>query len=314
MEVVSLDLESTGLSTFRDRIVEFALIKQKADGSRERLSSLVNPTIPIPVFVQGIHGITDEMVRDCKTFRELAPQFLEFLGTTSTLCGHNLIRFDLPLLQAELARAGFKPIDLSKRSVVDSLVIFRKMEPHTLAKAVEFYVPHKKLINAHRAEADAEAALDVWLAQKQCYATQIGATDKLAASFCIAPSSFNKVPSKPGSAGDSKRNVHIPEVARVISASATPHAKLSLPAAAAAVTMASADDKTIVNEGKETKMMDDILSFGKHQGKRLNQIAIKDAPYLRWLARTTPSFRSAVNSAFATLTAPSHESPQKLAS
>ena len=103
-ELVSLDLETTGLSTGRDRIVEFGAVKQLVDGSRTRMSFLVNPTIPIPSYVQSIHGISNEMVKDCPTFRQVAPKILEFLGTTSTLCGHNLLRFDLPLLQAEFVR------------------------------------------------------------------------------------------------------------------------------------------------------------------------------------------------------------------
>jgi DNA polymerase III subunit epsilon len=184
--VLSLDFETTGLSTARDRIVEAAVVKQYADGRRERWSSLVNPTIPIPLHVVAIHGITDEMVKNSKTFKQIAPDLLAFLKTNSkaTLCGHNLIRYDLPLLQAELVRAGLKPLDISQFHLVDSLIIFRKMEPHTLTKAVEFYCDGATLKDAHRASGDAEAALDVYLAQTQHYAHILGTDHKSIAQFC----------------------------------------------------------------------------------------------------------------------------------
>lgn len=188
--VVSLDLETTGLSTARDRIVEIALVKlDLANGKRERWTSLVQPTIPIPLHVQAIHGITDEMVQHSKTFQQLVPELLAFLPANATLCGHNLIRFDLPLLQAELVRSGHKPLDLSRFHLVDSLVIFRKMEPHTLTKAVEFYCGSaaKAAHVAHRAQGDAEAALDVWLAQKDQYAHLFGTDPKAMADFCGDP-------------------------------------------------------------------------------------------------------------------------------
>jgi DNA polymerase-3 subunit epsilon len=198
-EAVSLDLETTGLSTTRDRIVEIALVRQRANGERERFVRLVNPMIPIPAAAQAIHQISDEMVRGCPTFRQIAPDVARFLSECpeATLCGHNLLRFDLPLLQSEFVRAGLKPPNLSSRAVVDSLVIFRKLEPHTLGKAVEFYLDGKTHENAHRAQGDAEAALDVWLAQKRRYHDVLGQDLNQIAAFCATNGSMTPQPTTP---------------------------------------------------------------------------------------------------------------------
>ena len=71
--VISLDLETTGLSTARDRIVEYALVRRSPDGTRKRLSGLVNPGMPIPEVAMRVHKITDAMVRDAKPFAAVAP-------------------------------------------------------------------------------------------------------------------------------------------------------------------------------------------------------------------------------------------------
>lgn len=292
-DIVAADIETTGLSTSRDRIVEIALVRLKPDGSRQKWCRLVNPTISIPPFVQTIHGITDEMVRDCKTFREIVPEFLDFIGTTSTLCGHNLIRFDLPMIQSELVRAGFKPLDVSKRSVVDSLVIFRKMEPHTLSKAVEFYCPERPLTNAHRAAADAEAALDVYLGQKQLYAPTLGHDDKYIASLCgnTTANFFQPPPKSHTTKNSSKSPQDTNNQKSVAQDSKHQNNNTSALASSGATTAA-------ITMGHEAgKLEGGILMFGKHRGESLIDVATSDAPYLRWLLRTTPTANATLRSA-----------------
>ena len=69
-----LDIEATGLNISKDRIVKIAIIKINPDGTEETLSARVNPEIKIPQEVIEIHGITDEDVKDCPTFKEIAPK------------------------------------------------------------------------------------------------------------------------------------------------------------------------------------------------------------------------------------------------
>ena len=72
--LVFLDLETTGVNVGGDRIVEIALLKVHPNGSKESRRYLVNPTIPIPEVVTKIHGITNEQVKDCPKFSELAAE------------------------------------------------------------------------------------------------------------------------------------------------------------------------------------------------------------------------------------------------
>ena len=101
--LVFFDLETTGLDMQSDRIVQFAFIKIHPDGREEEWESLVNPGIPIPVEVTQIHGITDRKVKDKPKFDYFAPKIFEFL-TGCDVGGFNAIRFDVPMLQAEMTR------------------------------------------------------------------------------------------------------------------------------------------------------------------------------------------------------------------
>lgn len=164
--LVCLDIESTGPRPDTDRIVELALVVLRPDGSRTRHRWLVNPGCPIPADATAVHGITDEHVAAAPSFDMIAYEVAEAL-TDVDLTGYNLRAFDLPLLRAELDRSGFAwPCDGAR--VVDSFVIFRERERHTLSTAVRRYCG-RDLVGAHGAVADAEAALDVLLAQLGTY-------------------------------------------------------------------------------------------------------------------------------------------------
>ncbi len=162
------DLETTGTSVFEDRIVELAIVTIHPDGHRERYVQRVNPGRPIPPEASAVHGIHDADVQDAPRFEELVPELLRrFTGVD--LGGFNLLRFDLPLLKKELERAGAS-LPEESRHVVDSQVIFHLMEPRNLGAAVRFYCD-RELEGAHGALADAEATLDVLLAQVEHYST-----------------------------------------------------------------------------------------------------------------------------------------------
>ncbi len=164
--IVFIDLEATGLNPKEARIVEIALLKRSPDGSESSLTALVNPGMPIPPDSQAVHHISDEAVEGEPDFKELAPRIVQFLGDAD-LCGFGIIRFDVPLLEAELARAGFD-LMLKSRRVVDSLVIYHRMEPRNLAAAHRFYCGRPMPV-AHRALPDAEAAASVFWAQLDHY-------------------------------------------------------------------------------------------------------------------------------------------------
>ena len=156
------DLETTGISVGKDRIVEICILKVNPDASRESKTWLVNPEMPIPKESSDIHGITDENVKDAPTFKEIASKVIEMISGCD-LGGFNSNRFDVPLLAEELLRAGYD-FDLSKFKLVDAQTIFFKMEPRNLGAAYQFYCG-KTLKNAHSAEADVMATFEVLDAQ-----------------------------------------------------------------------------------------------------------------------------------------------------
>ena len=160
------DIESTGLDISTDRIVEISMVKVMPDGSRQVKTRRVNPTIPIPAAAQAVHGISDEDVKDCPTFAQLAKSMYQWMEGCD-IAGYNSISFDVPLLAEEFMRAGIEP-DFHDRDMVDVQVIFYKKEPRTLSGAYKFYC-EKNLEDAHTAEADTMATLEVLEAQLDRY-------------------------------------------------------------------------------------------------------------------------------------------------
>ena len=160
------DLETTGTDVSKDRIIEIAIIKVNIDGSRESLEIRLNPGIPIPPESTLIHGITDEMVANEPIFKDKARNIYNFLKGCD-LAGFNSDRFDIPLLVEELLRADLD-FDFKNTKTIDVQNIFHKMESRTLSAALKFYCD-KELTDAHTAIADANATLDVLLAQLDRY-------------------------------------------------------------------------------------------------------------------------------------------------
>lgn len=161
------DLETTGTNISRDRIVEISIAKAMPDGTVEVKTKRINPEMPIPIESSLIHGIYDEDVKDEPTFRQMAKSMAQFLQGCD-LAGFNSNRFDIPMLVEEFLRVGSDLFDLKNRKFVDAQRIFHQMEPRTLAAGYKFYTG-KTLENAHSAEADTLATLEVICAQVEKY-------------------------------------------------------------------------------------------------------------------------------------------------
>lgn len=161
-----IDLETTGVNLSTDRIVEIAIVKINPDGNRQVKRKLINPEMPIPKNASDVHGISDQMVKDAPTFKQAGNEIKQFLDQCD-LGGYNSNRFDIPLLMEEFLRAGMD-VDLSNRKMVDVQHIFYTMEPRSLSAAYKFYC-NKELENAHSAEADVNATIDVLFSQVQRY-------------------------------------------------------------------------------------------------------------------------------------------------
>jgi DNA polymerase-3 subunit epsilon len=160
------DLEATGLNTQNDRIVEIAICKIFPDYTREVISHLVNPQMPIPAEASAIHGIFDHDVADAPTFQQLAPEIWNFIDGCD-IGGFNSNSYDVPMLFNEFIRAG-KYWDYQKFAMVDAGNIFKRKEQRTLSAAYKFYCG-TELENAHSAEADILATVDVFVSQFERY-------------------------------------------------------------------------------------------------------------------------------------------------
>ncbi|MEK6476774.1 3'-5' exonuclease [Catalinimonas sp. 4WD22] len=160
------DLETTGTNVSNDRIIEVHIIKMKPNGETEEKNLRVNPQIPIPEESSLIHGIYDKDVKDLPPFKAIAKELHKFLEGCD-LSGFNIIRFDVPMLVEEFLRENID-FDVSNRKLVDSQKIFHLMEKRTLSAAYEFYCK-KSLEDAHSAEADTRASMEVLFAQIERY-------------------------------------------------------------------------------------------------------------------------------------------------
>ncbi|NOS92005.1 MAG: 3'-5' exonuclease [Cyclobacteriaceae bacterium] len=163
------DLETTGINISQDRIIEIAVIKLMPNGETIRKSNLINPTILIPAESTAIHGITNEDVKDKPVFKEVAKEYVKFLEGAD-LAGFNILKFDMPMLVEEFLRAEVE-FDYSRKKLIDAQRIFHLMEKRTLSAAYQFYCG-KNLSDAHSAEADTQATMDVLLAQVERYENQ----------------------------------------------------------------------------------------------------------------------------------------------
>lgn len=168
--MVVFDLETTGLDIANDKIIQISYIKVYPDGKEERQNYFVNPMKPIPQEVQELTHITDDMVKDAPTFKDLAPTLAADFKDCD-FAGFNSNNFDIPMLAEEFLRAGVA-YDFSKCRLIDACQIFRKMERRNLAAAYKFYCGRKmeEDFQAHLANEDTEATYKVLMGQLDMYA------------------------------------------------------------------------------------------------------------------------------------------------
>lgn len=177
--LVFFDIESTGLNIASDSIIELSFVKIMP-GNEERIKTwrvkpwdyVLQRQRPINPAAMAVHGITDEELTDCPTFKEILPEVIEWLDN-SDLSGFNSAKFDLPMLAEEIERvrkySDYNPeIDLHSRQMVDVQNIYHMLEPRNLKAAYRFYC-NDDLEKAHSAEADTMATYKVLEAQLDRY-------------------------------------------------------------------------------------------------------------------------------------------------
>ena len=179
--LIFFDIESTGLNIPADSIVELSFVKVLPGGETRIKTWKIKPwdyekkcQRPMNPEASKVNGITDDMLVDCRTFYEYAPETAEWLKD-SNLAGFNSAKFDLPMLAEEFERAKLAGLDLKvnlhEPLMVDVQNIYHTMEPRNLKAAYRFYCGGEDFDNAHTAEADTIATYEVLKAQLDRYDT-----------------------------------------------------------------------------------------------------------------------------------------------
>lgn len=160
-EFVVFDLETTGAKAPPCRITEIGAYRVRGGVVAEEFHTLVNPEMPIPPFIMGLTGITDEMVKDAPKFREIAADFLDFIGD-SVLVAHNA-GFDMRFLNHEIGKV-YEDYRVGNPSLC-TVQLSRKLLPHInnhkLVTVADYF--SVELLNHHRATDDAYATAKIFV-------------------------------------------------------------------------------------------------------------------------------------------------------
>jgi DNA-directed DNA polymerase III epsilon subunit len=255
--LVVFDLETTGLDLVNDRIIQISYIKvcpDDAEGEEQRKSIFINPGKPIPVFVQELTGITEEMVKDAPTFKQIAKSLAETF-TGCDFAGFNSNRFDVPMLAEEFLRAGVD-FDFSRCRLIDAQTIFHKREPRNLAAAYRFYTGHKMEddFRAHRADQDTEATYRVLQGQLDKYNPDTVEEESLA-----LPNDMNVLNE------ESKMNDFVDFAGRIVWQD-----------------MKGTDGKPLLDANGKPRRQE-VFNFGKYKGWAVTDVLHRDAGYYSWM-------------------------------
>jgi len=153
-----IDIESNGAGFRKECIIDIAIYRYDGQRITDQFISLVNPEGDITPFVQKLTGITPKMVKTAPKFHELAKRVVEITENT-TLVGHN-IDFDYRMLRQSFSRLGYD----FKINTLDTIPLAKKLIPDEVSYSLQKLVKSLgiPLINAHRADGDARATLELF--------------------------------------------------------------------------------------------------------------------------------------------------------
>ena len=155
---VVFDLETTGFSPTRNRIIEIGAVKVEKGKITDRFSTFVNPEVAIPPRITDVTSITDDMVSDAPKIETILPEFLDFCKGC-VLVAHNA-GFDYSFICKKGAEQG-RDIHYT---VVDTVGVARVLFPHLAKYTLDNVAKTMKisLVNHHRAVEDAEATAEIF--------------------------------------------------------------------------------------------------------------------------------------------------------
>lgn len=166
---VAVDIETTGLSPLKDRIIEIGALKVVEGTVTAEFNQLINPLIPITDRISLLTGITDELVTDAPDITKVLKDFSEFAGDVPIL-GHNVL-FDYSFL-----KVNFMDLDIPyERKGIDTLKLSRILHSDFNSKSLISMCKYYGIYNehAHRALDDAKAAYELYCKLKNKFNQQV---------------------------------------------------------------------------------------------------------------------------------------------
>ena len=189
-----LDLETTGLSFRTEKITEVGIMKIKNGEVIDTFSTFVNPEKPIPYKVVEVTKITDDMVKDAPTIKQVFPKILEFIED-SVLVAHNA-DFDIGFLKYNAAELGYK----FEYTYIDTLRLAKDLFPNYKKYKLGIIAENLgiKVEVAHRALDDVDTTVKVFNIMidmlKEKGAKKVADIDKVAADEEFEKDAYKKLP------------------------------------------------------------------------------------------------------------------------
>lgn len=159
MGILVVDVETTGLNSKEDRVIEFGAVALDKDGNEVgRISQLVDPGVSISPFITQITGITNAMIRkDGIPFEKCAKRIFNWINSCTWICGQN-VDFDKRFLSNELSLCD---LHLPEKPTLDTLELSRRFIPLDVLRSKNLKSLSNyfgvDLTNAHRAVHDCDA-------------------------------------------------------------------------------------------------------------------------------------------------------------
>lgn len=161
MSYIVFDIETTGLDTNNDSIIEIGAVKVENGIIIDTFESFINPGFPIPYFITQINGIDDDLVENAPYPGVVLQKFKAFVSGSEFIIGHNAKRFDYPFLESEFRRNGIRFEGMTcKDTIWEAKRRYKRLPGYSLAKLCE----HFGIVNqtAHRALSDVMATYELY--------------------------------------------------------------------------------------------------------------------------------------------------------
>jgi len=177
---IIFDIETTGLDSSYDEIIEIGAIRIENNKVVSKFQSLVKPNIEIDDYISELTGITNDMVKNAPKIEDVLPQFMEFVGN-EILIGHN-VNFDINFIYDNLYINNYKVL---KNDFIDTMRLARKLLPdlshHRLIDLADYF--NIDFSNNHRALRDCEITLSIYENLKLLAIEKYGDSDNFKDAF-----------------------------------------------------------------------------------------------------------------------------------